>query len=205
MADSRDKEIIGAHKQHDFDAKSFFGDGKEKHRFGCTCATLFLFCVIVLALLVVVVFFAGRSSLPLPRSNVSSSAVNSSSKAQVMAALNSESDNVTVTLNEQEINATLPRNYEVSITPDGMWLKGEMIGMSVLALLEPEVADGSLDFTVKDVKMGTLPAMRIVAAPVVGRFSRGISSINKELLVINLTSVAKSSGALVLQGKVVGR
>lgn len=205
MADSRDKEIIGAHKQHDFDAKGFFGDSKEKHRFGCTCATLFLFFVIILALLVATVFFAGRSPVSLPHASTPNSAVTSSSKIQVVTALSGESDNVTITLSEQEINATLPRNYETSIMPNGVWLKGAVLGINILILLEPTVDDGRLDFTVKSVKIGSLPVMRTVATPVVGRFSRGVSSINKELLVINFTSVEKSSGALILQGKIVGR
>lgn len=208
MARSRDKEIIGK-KDDDrkFDESGFFGDGKQAHRLGCTCSTLLVFFVLLLVALVATVLFASRSASPLPQFNkiTTGSGISGSAQSQIETALGSDSNEAVIVLSQDEINSALPTQMQVAIDTETMLIAGKVLGVNASAQLEPKVTEGQLEFDVQNVKVGNLPVPKIVAAPIIGQFSRSLRDLNKELAVINLGSVEKRQGALILSGKVVGR
>lgn len=210
MADTGDKKVKDmdlGDGDRSFDAAGFFGDRKKSHRLGCTCTTLIILLIITLAVLVILVILASRTSVELPNSLKTSSTTTSSSIAkQIDDALKDKDNSAVIVINEDEINSVLGGSQtKVSIEPEVMYVAGQTFGFNTLSEVEPKVQEGQLAFDVKSVKVGSLPVPKILAAPVLGEFNSSLRKANKELAVINFTSVEKQQGALLLTGKVVGR
>lgn len=204
MENTRSKKITGKDDRR-FDEAGFFGGNEPAHRLGCTCSTLVILLVLVLAGLVVAVVLASRTPENMPEKNGSSNAVTSTTDSQIESALKNDGEAIII-ISEDEINAGLASSGTyITIKPDSMYVVGKVFGFDAVAELEPKISDGQLAFDAKSVKVGNLPLPTAFASPLLGQFNKSVQNANKELSVINFTSVEKNQGSLMLKGKVVGR
>lgn len=212
MADSRDKKIDDkdsfslGEKDRNFDAAGFFGDKQKAHRMGCTCATLIILLALLLAGLITVMVLATRNQQNLNVSSISNGAITSSVAQQIAEVLKNKDKEVIINVSESEINSSLVGSQtRVDIQSDKMVLAGKTLGMATSVELVPKIEDGQLNYDVKSVKIGSLPAPKIVAAPLLGQLRKSMLQSNKELSVINFNAVDIGTDELILKGTVVGR
>jgi len=212
MADSRDEKIDDkesfslGEKDRNFDAAGFFGDKQRAHRMGCTCATLIILLALLLAGLLTVMVLATRNSENLNISPISTGAISSSVAQQIAQVLKDKDKEAIISISESEINSSLGSSQtKVDIQENKMILVGRVMGAIATVEIAPKIEDGQLNYDVKSVKIGSLPAPKIVAAPLLGQLRKSMLQSNKELSVINFNAVDIGTNELILKGTVVGR
>jgi len=200
-----DDDLIGGH--HSFEAGDFFGDKKRGHRMGCTCATLIILLIILMLLLGVGIYLAGKStSVDVATNSDRNDGIEQSIESQIDDSVKSRNEKVSIVVSNADLVNMLPSaSMNAVITKDNIFVTSKCFGFSCVMEIEPYISEGQLRFKAKSAKMGSLPMPGFLVGSMSGGFATATNKITQELSVINLESIEKQDGKLVLIGKVIGR
>lgn len=123
---------------------------------------------------------------------------------QMQNAVSGKPDTVSIVLSQEELAGFMP-GAKVAIDQDGIYIQGKIMGFDSQIILVPTIRNKRLEFEVKSVKIGALPAPKLLVSPFLRYIAKTSDSINKEMTLVSLDTVELRSGAMVLTGKVVGR